>query len=455
MKPIHALFVLLLASATPASALEWHARGPRALAMGGAGVALAQGPLASYWNPAALGRSGTNSYGVQVPLGAHVALTGTVYEGMKDLQALRDRTSVPTAAEQNEINAALDKLDQPGNGLRFDGDFGVDSRIGKFGIFLNGTSDVGAQPVVDRANFTAAQIRNGQNNSKLVVKGANIGELGVAYGHELPFAQGLYVGGALKIMNADVGYADYFILRDDSGQNDIVSKLKNGARKSANVGVDAAALWDVDRSFGGVALKPKLGLVGRNLNNPKFKNPATATAAGHGDSFTVNPQVRLGLALTPFNWWNIAADVDLTRNLTPVDNAASRQLGIGSEFNVFNRAWLNIPLRVGLRRNLAEASAGTMLTAGVGLNFLHVMLDASAAVSNRHVTTSANEKIPREVNLGFQFSLLFGGGDEIEAPAPARDDQAIPTEKVRAASDKAQEDLKVEELKKSAPATKP
>jgi hypothetical protein len=118
---------------------------------------------------------------------------------------------------------------------------------------------------------------------------------------------------------------------------------------------------------------------------------------------------------------------------------------------VFNRAWLNIPLRIGLRRNLAEASAGTMLTAGVGLNFLHFMLDASAAVSNRHVTTSADEKIPREVALGFQVSVLFGGAEE-KAPEPVRDDQPIPTEKVRAESDKAQEDLKVEELKKSAPA---
>ena len=440
--------VSLLTLAGNAGALEWHARGPRALGMGGAGVALAQGPLASYWNPAALGRSSANSYGVQVPLGAHVALTGTVYEGMKDLQALRDRGTAPS---QPEIDAALAKLNQPGNGLRLDGDFGVDSRFGKFGVFLNGTSDVGAQPVIDNVNKTAPQIQNGSNNSKLVVKGANIGELGVAYGHELPFAQGLYVGGALKIMSADVGYADYFILRDDSNQNDIVSKLKNGARKSSNVGVDAAALWDVDRSFGGVALKPKVGLVGRNLNNPKFKNPGTATTAGHGDSFTVNPQIRLGLALTPFGWWNIAADVDLTRNLTPVDNAASRQLGVGSEFNVFNRAWLNIPLRIGLRRNLAEASAGTMLTAGAGLNFLHVMLDASAAVSNRRVSTSANEKIPREVALGFQLSMLFGGAEE-KAPEPVADNQPVPTEKVREASDKAQEDLKVEELKKSAPA---
>lgn len=38
----------VLFAASPALALEWHVKGPRALGMGGAGVALAQGPLASY-----------------------------------------------------------------------------------------------------------------------------------------------------------------------------------------------------------------------------------------------------------------------------------------------------------------------------------------------------------------------------------------------------------------------
>ncbi|MDO8756436.1 MAG: conjugal transfer protein TraF, partial [Elusimicrobiota bacterium] len=367
MKSTTFLLALLLAAA-PARALEWHARGPRALAMGGAGVALAQGPLASYWNPAGLGRSNVNAYGIAIPFGAHVALTGSVYEGAQDLRNLRDRGTAPSQAE---IDAALLKLDQPGNGVRVDGDFGLNFRAGKFGVFFNGSVDAGAQPVVDRVNTTPAQIQNGQNNSKLVVKGANIVELGAAYGHELPFARGLYLGGALKIMSAQIGYTDYFILRDQDVQSDIASKLKNGARKSSNVGVDLGALWDIDRSFDGVALKPKIGLVGRNLNNPKFKQPDAARLAGRGENFTVNPQVRLGAAITPFGWWNIAADLDLTRNLTPVDNAASRQLGIGSEFNVFNRAWINIPLRVGLRRNIAEGSAGTMLTAGAGLNLLH------------------------------------------------------------------------------------
>lgn len=455
MKMTSALLVLLLAAASPARALEWHAVGPRAIAMGGAGVALAEGPLAAYWNPAALGRPSVNAYGLQIPFGVHVALTGSVYEGAKNLQHLKDRGTQPT---NGEISAALDQLDQPGGGLRLDGGFGTNFRAGKLGVFFNASVDAGAMPQVDRVNASAANITGGMNNSKLIVNGINLVEIGAAYGHELPFAPGLYLGGAVKVMGAHVGYADYFILRENNESGDIASKFKDNAEKSSNVGVDLGMLWDLDRTFDGVFLKPRVGLVARNINNPKFKRPAAATAAGLAGKFAVNPQVRLGAVISPFGWWNFAADVDLTRNLTPVDNAPSRQFSLGSEFNVFNRAWINIPLRVGLRRNTAETSAGTMLTAGAGLNLLHFMLDLSAGVSNRRVTTSANEKIAREAMLGAQLSVLFGGSDEPASPRrewKAAPDQPASSETIRKASEKAQEELRVEELKNAAPAEKP
>ncbi len=449
----------LLLAAAPASALEWHALGARSVGMGGAGVASTKGPLAAYWNPGALGRPSQN--GLAIPLGVHAAVTGSVIEGANNLENLRDRGTAPT---DGEINDALNKFDQPGSGLRVDGGFGADLKMGRFAAFLNGFSHIGAVPQVDRNNATAPEIQNGTNNSKLIVKGANIAELGAAYGRELPFAPGLYLGGALKLMNAQVGHADYFVLRNDNSQDDIIDKLKDGAARSSSFGVDAGALWDLDRSFGGMALKPRVGVVGRNLNNPKFNRPAAAAAAGLPGRFAVNPQVRLGASITPLSWWNLAADLDLTRNLTPVDNAASRQFGVGSEFNVFNRSWLNIPLRVGLMRNTAEPSAGNVLTLGAGLNFLHVTLEASAAVSGKRVTTESQgeqKKMPRELALGFQLSFLFGGADEEPAApkrewkaAPPADDQPASTETIRKAADKAQEDLKVEELQRT-PAAKP
>ena len=265
-------------------------------------------------------------------------------------------------------------------------------------------------------------------------------------------------------MNAQVGYFDYFVLRNSNSDNNMLSKFKEGAKTSSNFGVDLGVLWDITRTFESAMLHPRIGLVGRNLNNPKFKQPDTAVAAGAVGKFAVNPQVRMGASITPFNWWNITTDLDLTRNLTPVDNVASRQFGVGNEFNVFNRSWINIPLRLGLMRNIDETSSGTMLTLGTGLNFLHLVVDASAALSPKRVVTQSQgkeTKIPREAIVGIQLSILFGGSDEHESSAPKTqlepqpDAQPASMEKVREEAEKAQKALDAEAGKATPPSGAP
>lgn len=428
------LFSVLVASsiflAGPAGAAEWQAVGPRAMGMGGAGVAEVSGPLASYWNPAALARATENSYGLAVPFGVHVALTGTVIEGAKNLKDLKDNNANPTQAQ---VTDALNKLNDPNNGLRVNANAGGNFKVGKLAFFLHAFSDIGATPVVDVVNTAPSDITGNKNTSKLVIKGANVGELGVGYGHELPFIPGLSVGGNFKIMNAQVGYADYLILQNSNDQNNISSKLKDSAEKSSNFGVDLGALWDVDHTFNGAMWHPRVGLTARNINNPKFKLPSSAIAAGYVGKYSVNPQVRLGGSISPTNWWHIASDVDLTNNLTTIGDISSRQFGLGTEVDVFNRSWINIPLRFGIARNLANANAGTMLTGGAGLNFLHVILDASAQISPQTISTQSQgktTKIPREAAVGLQLSILFGGSED--KPSRAGDVQPVPTEKAMA-----------------------
>ncbi|HAZ08849.1 MAG TPA: hypothetical protein DCZ01_10095 [Elusimicrobia bacterium] len=457
MNNIFPLLAVLLFAA-PAGALEWHPMGARAVGMGGAGVAESRGPLASYWNAAALGRATENAYGLQFPVGAHAALTGTVLEGANDLESLKNN---PLTITQAKIDAALAKLNEPGNGMRLGVDAGADFKVGKLAFFTNGFVDIGMVPTID-PNATVTTIGNGTNNSKLTLKGAQVLEFGVGYGHELPFAQGVFLGGNVKVMNALVGYYDYFVLRNTNDESDMFSKFKNGAKKSSNFGVDLGALWDVNRTFENVPLHPRLGIVGRNLNNPKFKQPDAAVAAGVAGKFAVNPQARVGASISPFNWWNIAADLDLTRNLTAVDNVASRQFGLGNEFNIFNRSWINIPLRVGLMRNLAETGSGTMLTAGTGLNFLHLIVDVSGAISPKKVKTQSegeSTELPKEAYASIQLSILFGGSSDSKpsasseppaptpAPATKTDDQPVSTEKVRQEAEKAQKALDAESKK--------
>jgi hypothetical protein len=468
MNKLLALVVsLAVCCAAPASAVEWNTMGPRSMGMGGAGVALAQGPLASYWNPAALGRATENAYGFTLPVSVHAALTGPVIAGAKDLKNANDNcASLGAVACQAQINAALAELNNPTNGLRVDGSAGGDFKVGKVAFFLNGFLDAGAVPRIDNsaADTTPATIQN--NQSALIVKGAQIMEFGGGYGHELPFAPGLFLGGDLKLMRAKVGYTKYLVINNSNDSGNIFNNLKNSETSSGNIGIDAGALWDVERTFEGAWWQPRVGLTGRNLNNPKFSQPATAAADGVGGKYAVNPQARMGVAISPFHWWNLAADIDLTNNLTPVDGVKSRQLGLGSEFNVFNRTWINIPLRVGVARNLSAAS--NMVTAGAGLNFLHLIVDVSGEASTKRIDTQTqgkSTKIPQELGASVSLSLLFGGSedrpnsrssDQVQpvttpkvepaapAPAPAATDA---TDKVKADADKAHADLDKEAAK--------
>jgi hypothetical protein len=202
-----------------------------------------------------------------------------------------------------------------------------------------------------------------------------------------------------------------------------------------------------------------VGLTGRNLNNPKFSQPAAAAADGVGGKYAVNPQARLGLAISPLHWWNIAADVDLTRNLTPVDGIASRQLGLGTEVNVFNRTWINIPLRLGMARNLETGT--NMLTAGAGLNFLHLMIDFAGEASGKRIDTQTqgnSTKVPQEFGASVSLSLLFGGSED--RPSKTNSDmQMTPTtvpaapaapEAAPAATDKAMTPAEADQVKKNA-----
>lgn len=440
------------ALAAPASAVDWNNLGARSVGMGGTGVAVPQGPADNYWNPANLGAVDSKT-GFHLPVTAHFGITGSVMEGANDLDELSKRSQANIT--QPEIDAALAKLGASGNGVRADIGAGLNLKIKRLSFFLNNFTYMGALPVVDRVKTTPAEIAANDNDSRLVVRGASVSEFGVGYGQELPFAEGVLLGANLKVLSAKVGYAQAFVLRDADEFGDLITKLKSGARTSATFGVDLGALWDMERTFGSMPLRPRLGLTGRNLNNPKFKQPGAATAAGRGDNFTMNPQLRFGASIQPLSWWTVATDLDMTRNLTLIDGVASRQWGLGSEFNLINREAFNVPLRVGLLRNLADGRSGTMLTFGAGLNLAHFHVDGSLALSPKRVQTQSvgkSEEFPREAMVGLSIGLLFGGSrEEVHRPGaspspsgssePARDEQPVSSDKVRESMEKAQKEL--------------
>src|SRR5438309_11436333 len=93
-----------------AMALEFVAVGPRAMGMGGAGVAVTTDALATYWNPAGLAMSQTIDIRVQGS-GQIVDRLG-VADTINDINNF-DRSDT-TLANRNRLQALLDRINRPG-----------------------------------------------------------------------------------------------------------------------------------------------------------------------------------------------------------------------------------------------------------------------------------------------------------------------------------------------------
>ena len=422
MKRTLTLGFSLTVLAASVQATEWHVLGPRAMGMGGAGVALAQGPVGAYWNPAGLGQT-ENPSGIQVPIGMNLELTGQFLEGANDFHDISKDCPAGARCTQANINLALSKMNRADNGLRGDFSAGTEIKIKRVAVFVNNFSYFAGIPRVDMTNKTPANIGQGLNLSKLVLRGIQVTEIGAGYGQELPFAPGLLVGGNLKALIGKAGYYDLLIVANSPDSSDALRKYLNGSKTNVQPGIDLGLLWDVNRTFESVPLRPRVGITGRNINNPRFSNPDQAKLAGERDKYSLQGNARLGLAVSPFRFWNIAADADLTRNPTPVDGVASQMVSLGSELNIFNRDWLNIPLRAGIMRNMADAGSKTAFTGGFGLNFLHFTADIAAKVTPATQPIRSQEreqKIPTAIGISAQIGLLFGGGPEDSPPKPEK-----------------------------------
>ncbi|TPW21810.1 MAG: hypothetical protein FD126_307 [Elusimicrobia bacterium] len=397
---------------SPAGAVPWHTFGPRAMGMGGAHVAVAQGPTASYWNPAGLGQL-YNSSGFEVPFGARGEFTGTVLEGAKDLNEINSACAAGNAAVCNtgRATSALNKINNAGSGVMLDAGVGMNLKIKRVVVFVNNLTYVGGTPRVDYtlgANGAANMVS--VNQSRIIVRGLNATEIGVGYGREI-LETGLTVGANLKGIVGRAGYQEITVSTETSG----FGKFNDNIKTSFQPAVDLGLLWDMRETFPSLPGRPRLGFVGRNINNPGFKNPDRAVTRGERSKFPLNGQGRMGLALSPFKFWHLAMDVDLTNNLTPVDGYTSRYMSAGTEVNIFNRPWLNIPLRVGLQKNLADTASGLSYTGGFGFNFVRVHVDVAGMVSSRSTPVQSEtktERVPNNFGAAARLAVLFGGEDD-------------------------------------------
>ncbi len=243
------------------------------------------------------------------------------------------------------------------------------------------------------------------NTSNLTVEGASFTE--IAFGMAKPvWIDGLLVGGNFKMVNGQVGYSKFEFMAEESGTDNAFDDFSDTMEKSWKPSIDLGFLMQLNKRWANLPMNPRVGLVIRNLTSPKFDKPVTAVADGKGSSYTLDRQVRMGLALSPANFWHIAMDMDLTKNDTAIDGFKSRQLSLGTEINIFNRPAINIPLRAGIMKNMADDDASTAYTMGLGINLVHLHIDLGGIISS-DTSVIDGDDVPNKVAFSGSLALLF------------------------------------------------
>lgn len=337
-----------------AQAVEFVVAGPRAMGMGGAGVAATTDALATYWNPAAL----------VIAEGIDIRVQGSVQAidraGMLDL--LDDIDNINTADISASNQAALQGLLNQLNGTSV-------SALAAGGLYFKGSwgdhaIGVNISDVATGGLFTPTPLTAAVSGTELVVNGqlqANALEarqIGLSFATafaDKTFALGVtpkIIQGAAYSNGVGVFSAgeNQFEFRDDLGKANISYEL------SIDVGaVYRPASW------------LRIGVVGKDLSEPTFNAPG-------GGVFKLVPQVRAGLALNPYDSLTIAFDGDLTSNKTLIPGTKSQVLSLGAEQTLL---FDTIALRVGALKDVQDAKAKVTPTAGLGLRLLALQFDVA------------------------------------------------------------------------------
>ncbi|OPY22653.1 MAG: hypothetical protein A4E27_01761 [Methanobacterium sp. PtaU1.Bin242] len=503
---------------------QWKILGTRPMGMGGAFVAIAQGPLAQYWNPAGLAQKSTgNVSGFEIPVGAGLEMTGGIMKNASEIGDLSNELDAIKASQDGsgKVDAQsisafvktlslLEDMNKPGKGALLETAAGVDFKFSKISISVNNYTNVGLNPYIDTKNIgiqvdntssslgnnipsnttdpgsayapaitnltqaidniggitniqkllcgldssgnlnsclpsgmtnstafataivneaitagvtpekiteasqdalkysseakpivdaLASQTSYKENQSSLNLKAGSFTEVSFGYGRYFnKWLSGLAVGANLKAVNGIIANQTFKFMEDDDTKNatdDIFDNTKSSWKPAMDIGF----LWEVNDKYPKIPMRPRVGLVIRNINSPKFDGP-------NDTSYKLDRQARLGLAISPFNFWHFAMDMDITKNKTAVEGYDSRQFAFGTEINIINRKAFNIPLRAGISKNLAESSSKTAYSLGTGINLLFMHFDVSAQMSSDK-TEIDGTKYPNKLMLSASFGLLF------------------------------------------------
>ena len=362
------LLILAWYMPSTAHAVEFAIVGPRAVGMGGAGVAVTTDSLATYWNPAGLAMSQTVDIRVQ----------GTV-QGIDRLGVIDTVKEINDLNKNNPANLSraqglADKINQPGATV---------SGIGTGGLYFKGywgnsafgfnVSDVATSGGFVKTPISVTGTGPFQVNGQFAVRGLEARQAAFSYAYA--FADRTFaIGATVKAIQgaAYTGLLDVNRANDSDNIKDSFGK----AKLSTAVSVDVGAVFRPTSWL-------RVGVVGKDLTAPTFDAP-------DGSQFKLDPQARGGIAINPDSSLTLTFDGDITSNKTLVPGLKSRVLSAGAEQTILGDF---LALRIGVLKNVEDAKSTFTPTAGFGIRFFALRIDVGGGYDFREQQALASGSI--------------------------------------------------------------
>ena len=340
-----------------AMALEFVAVGPRAMGMGGAGVAVTTDALATYWNPAGLAM--TQTVDIRVQGGGQVIDRLGIADAVHDLEKFNTTdTSAPNLAKAQDI---ANRINRPGATVSVNGSAGlyIKGHLGEHAFGLNVSDVVTGGGFIEGGNVTASGV---SITGTMALRALEARQVAFSYAYafsDKTFSLGVtgkIIQGATYIGSTPLTGGTNVSITDNFGKPTI----------STAFGVDVGAIYRPSSWL-------RFGVVAKDINQPTFDAPG-------GGELKLGPQVRSGIAVNPYSSLTLTADVDATSNKTFVPGVKSQVLSLGAEQTIFSEF---MSFRLGAFKNMKDAGTPFTPTAGLGLRIFTLRVDVGGGYDFR------------------------------------------------------------------------
>jgi F plasmid transfer operon, TraF, protein len=350
-----------------ALALEFVTAGPRAMGMGGAGVAVTTDALATYWNPAGLAM--TQTVDVRIQGSGQVIDRLGIADAVHDLENFN--TTDTSAANLAKAQDIANRINRPGATVSINGSAGlyVKGHLGEHAFGLN-ISDVATG-----GGFVSNPVNAVCNTGPACVGATSVSLTGAmalrgfearqaAFSYAYAFSDKMFSIGVTGKFIQGAAYNGSTTL---TGGTDVsITDNFGKATISTAFGIDVGAIYRPSSWL-------RFGLVAKDINQPTFDDV-------NGGELKLGPQVRGGVAINPYSSLTLTADVDATSNKTFVPGVKSQVLSLGAEQTIFSEF---LSFRVGAFKNMQDTGTPFTPTAGLGLRLYAFRLDVGGGYDFR------------------------------------------------------------------------